>query len=67
MNTMKHLLIFFFSFAFLQIQAQEYPTVKTIKLNSKELNQGLSKLISFEYRLQDIHHKLKITTSVLQR
>lgn len=39
MNTMKHLLIIFFSFAFLQIQAQEYPTVKTIKLNSKELNQ----------------------------
>lgn len=38
-NTMKYLLIFFFSFAFSHIQAQVYPTVKTIHLNSKELDQ----------------------------
>ena len=36
---MKYLLIFFFSFAFSHIQAQVYPTVKTIHLNSKELDQ----------------------------
>ena len=63
-NTMKYLLIFFFSFTFSHIQAQVYPTVKTIHLNSKELDQEREIFIyTPPYYNENIYEKYNVILS----